>query len=74
YYHSNAHAGRSCDEYERQLAKQEKEMRNAGVLADSKQCPRCGVHTVKISGCNHMTCAERTCKCEWCWVCGQEIE
>jgi len=74
YYHSNAHAGRSCDEYERQMAKQEKEMRNAGVLSDSKQCPRCGVHTVKISGCNHMTCAERTCKCEWCWVCGQEIE
>ncbi|CAJ1443081.1 unnamed protein product [Effrenium voratum] len=73
YYHSAAHAGRPCDEYSRQISKQLKEMAN-GVLADSKQCPKCGVHTVKTSGCNHMTCAERTCKAHWCWVCGREIE
>ncbi len=73
YYHSNAHAGRPCDEYSRQISKQMKEM-ESGALADTKQCPKCGVHTVKTSGCNHMTCVERTCRAHWCWVCGQEIE
>ncbi|CAK9033706.1 Probable E3 ubiquitin-protein ligase RNF217 (IBR domain-containing protein 1) (RING finger protein 217) [Durusdinium trenchii] len=73
YYHSNAHAGRSCNEYSQEIARQEKEMQS-GALADSKQCPNCGVHTVRTSGCNHMVCAERTCGADWCWCCGAEIQ
>lgn len=72
YYHSNACGGR-CDEYRRKISKQEREMAD-GVMADSKPCPKCGIMTSKVSGCNHMTCTERTCRCDWCWVCGQEIE
>ncbi|CAK9100010.1 unnamed protein product [Durusdinium trenchii] len=72
YYHSNAHEGRPCDEYSRQISRQLREMKS-GALAGSKQCPKCGVYTVKTSGCNHMTCAERTCQAHWCWVCGNEI-
>eukprot|EP00438_Fugacium_kawagutii_P001865 Skav216328 [mRNA] locus=scaffold3350:140207:142526:+ [translate_table: standard] len=73
YYHSNAHAGRPCDEYSRQISKQLKEMEQ-GALADSKPCPKCGLYTAKTGGCNHMTCAEHSCRTHWCWVCGQEIE
>ena len=32
-----------------------------------KQCPKCGMWTEKIDGCNHMTCLE--CKFQWCWLC-----
>mmetsp|Transcript_15029 Transcript_15029/g.24726 ORF Transcript_15029/g.24726 Transcript_15029/m.24726 type:complete len:289 (-) Transcript_15029:112-978(-) len=73
YYHSNAHEGQSCEEYTRRITKLEREMAD-GVMADSKPCPKCGIITSKVSGCNHMTCTERTCRCDWCWVCGQEIE
>lgn len=72
YYHSNAHAGRPCDEYSREISKQLKEMEN-GALADTKPCPRCGLHTARTGGCNHMTCIENSYRCHWCWVCGQEI-
>lgn len=73
YYHSNAHAGRPCDEYSRQISRQLKEMKSSGPLADAKQCPKCGLHTVKLSGCNHMTCAERSCGAHWCWICEEQI-
>ena len=72
YYHSNAHAGRPCDEYTREISRQLKEMQD-GALADTKPCPRCGLHTARTGGCNHMTCAENSCRCHWCWVCGEEI-
>ena len=35
-----------------------------------KQCPKCGMWTEKIDGCNHMTCIE--CKYQWCWLCRGE--
>lgn len=33
----------------------------------AKCCPKCEAPTVKISGCNHMTCP---CDTHWCWQCG----
>ena len=36
-----------------------------------KPCPKCTLPTFKNGGCNHMTC--RSCRCDWCWICGQEI-
>jgi len=47
-----------------------KRERKALAKLNTHTCPSCGVFTEKVSGCNHMTCQ---CKCEWCWVCGQEI-
>mmetsp|Transcript_109478 Transcript_109478/g.290820 ORF Transcript_109478/g.290820 Transcript_109478/m.290820 type:complete len:522 (-) Transcript_109478:83-1648(-) len=69
YYHSNAHAvgSKACAEHEREVLKQE---RKALAKMNTRKCPKCGVVTEKVSGCNHMTC---TCTCQWCWVCGQEI-
>jgi len=31
------------------------------------KCPQCATVTVKISGCNHITCP---CGAHWCWQCG----
>ncbi|KAF3939295.1 hypothetical protein ABW19_dt0200302 [Dactylella cylindrospora] len=33
-----------------------------------KPCPKCGVMTQKIAGCNHITCP---CGQHWCYVCGE---
>ena len=37
-----------------------------------KKCPKCHIWSEKISGCNHMTCAE--CGYQWCWLCNQQYE
>lgn len=71
YYHSNAHAGRPCEEYRRELAKEERKAMD-GALRGTKPCPQCGIPTEKVSGCNHMTCA--TCRSDWCWTCGLKLE
>jgi len=34
-----------------------------------KMCPRCGVATEKVIGCDHITCP---CGAHWCFYCGQE--
>jgi len=34
----------------------------------TRTCPGCKAPTVKISGCNHITCAH--CDAHWCWQCG----
>lgn len=51
-----------------------KEQRLAQALADgasglvgTKPCPECKLSTIKISGCDHMTCP---CGAHWCWRCG----
>jgi len=71
YYHSNAHIGRSCEDYRREAAKDERAA-EASARRGTKPCPGCGIATHKISGCNHMTCAG--CQRNWCWACGESIE
>eukprot|EP01090_Pellita_catalonica_P007137 TRINITY_DN1774_c0_g1_i2.p1 TRINITY_DN1774_c0_g1~~TRINITY_DN1774_c0_g1_i2.p1 ORF type:complete len:494 (+),score=71.60 TRINITY_DN1774_c0_g1_i2:555-2036(+) len=41
------------------------------VMATSKKCYHCGIPTVRIDGCNHMTCRKEKGGCggEWCWMC-----
>ena len=34
----------------------------------TRQCPGCGIHTEKSSGCDHITCP---CGEHWCWKCGE---
>jgi hypothetical protein len=38
----------------------------------TKDCPQCTVTTLKISGCNHITCS--SCSSDWCWECGKLCE
>merc|ERR1712048_265050 len=41
------------------------------IVKASKACPKCKTVTVKISGCNHITCP---CGAHWCWQCGGEFD
>eukprot|EP00746_Dinoflagellata_sp_MGD_P161979 gnl/MRDRNA2_/MRDRNA2_89338_c0_seq1.p1 gnl/MRDRNA2_/MRDRNA2_89338_c0~~gnl/MRDRNA2_/MRDRNA2_89338_c0_seq1.p1 ORF type:complete len:1020 (-),score=179.88 gnl/MRDRNA2_/MRDRNA2_89338_c0_seq1:199-3189(-) len=41
------------------------------VAKMSKACPKCKAPTMKISGCNHITCH---CDAHWCWQCGGEFD
>ena len=36
-----------------------------------KKCPMCGFYIEKNFGCNHMTCANKSCNFEFCWICMQ---
>lgn len=44
--------------------------KDAHVPLEGKECPSCGVQTVKSSGCNHITCVVSECKAHWCYQCG----
>lgn len=33
-----------------------------------KRCPKCGIVSQKIDGCNFLQC--HSCKTPWCWYCG----
>ena len=35
-----------------------------------KKCPKCGIITEKIEGCNHIICTK--CSYQWCWLCNNE--
>ncbi len=35
-----------------------------------QRCPKCGILTEKIDGCNYLQCSFFGCKTEWCWMCG----
>lgn len=65
FLHSNAHVGRSCAAYQREMARQER------PILGTKPCPGCGISTEKTGGCNHMTC--QSCQQEWCWLCGDKL-
>lgn len=40
--------------------------------AVTRPCPRCFVAIEKVGGCVHMTCANRRCRHEFCWLCLQD--
>jgi len=69
YFHSNAHPGITCAEYARAQAKDDRLARAA--MGDVKECPGCGLPTLKSEGCNHMVCS--VCKTDWCWICGKKL-
>jgi hypothetical protein len=55
YLHSNAHQGRTCQQY--LLSQKGIESKNQKLIKRmSRRCPSCGCHTEKNGGCNHMTC------------------
>jgi hypothetical protein len=71
YYHSNAHTGRTCEEYREEIEKLDR-LAETGAMKGSKACPKCGIMTDRTGGCQHMTC--KRCGCDWCWSCGELIE
>ena len=37
-----------------------------------KECPSCGITTLKRDGCNHITCTY--CRQNWCWICEEVFQ
>lgn len=66
YFHSNAHTGRTCEEYEEQQRVVDE--KSAEYLREhSKCCPKCGMNVQKMDGCNQMQCPK--CQTHFCWLC-----
>lgn len=63
-----SHKGFDCD------AKLEKEFFKWKESKTVKKCPRCAFYIEKNFGCNHMTCANKICNYEFCWICMNEFQ
>eukprot|EP00012_Vannella_robusta_P013980 CAMPEP_0206210078 /NCGR_PEP_ID=MMETSP0166-20121206/17308_1 /ASSEMBLY_ACC=CAM_ASM_000260 /TAXON_ID=95228 /ORGANISM="Vannella robusta, Strain DIVA3 518/3/11/1/6" /LENGTH=660 /DNA_ID=CAMNT_0053631633 /DNA_START=718 /DNA_END=2697 /DNA_ORIENTATION=+ len=66
-----AHEPASCKQVKMWQKKcQDESETNNWIVANTQECPKCGLPTEKNGGCNHMTC--RQCKHEYCWVCNKD--
>lgn len=45
---------------------------NLWLKVNTRSCPKCKAPIEKNDGCNHMTCNNRRCRHEFCWICGQD--
>ncbi|KAL1606413.1 hypothetical protein SLS60_003816 [Paraconiothyrium brasiliense] len=57
-----AHPDRTCDQ-----AGNNASLDNWKRESGAKDCPKCGITTIKESGCNHMQCP--ACMAHFCWFC-----
>ena len=65
-----AHSPVDCEDAKKWKEKEKNESEDIIWLKqNTKNCPKCGYHIEKASGCNVMTC--RSCHHEFCWLCLQ---
>jgi len=60
YSHGDSDCGKKLEEEYRRMVKNNRNIR---------KCPRCDFFIEKNHGCNHMTCYNRECKYQFCWLC-----
>jgi ariadne-1 len=61
------HLPATCDMMRGWIQKSQDDSETANyIVANTKECPKCGKITEKNGGCNHMTCP---CGYHWCWLC-----
>ncbi|KAF8864518.1 hypothetical protein BDZ45DRAFT_14305 [Acephala macrosclerotiorum] len=68
------HDGQTCEDYDLWKADnlhrdEENAASEAEIRNNAKRCPACFAPSVKISGCDHVTCQNPLCHHEFCWVC-----
>ncbi|KAL0489974.1 ariadne [Acrasis kona] len=64
---NHPHLPATCEMMKGWLQKSQDDSETANyIVANTKECPKCGKVTEKSSGCNHMTCI---CSYHWCWLC-----
>lgn len=71
YLHSNAHTGKTCQEYGQERGSQEA-LDEEFARRDTKPCPGCAAPTNKEAGCNSIRCV--ACHANWCWICGKVVD
>ena len=67
FFHSNAHVGQTCEQYEERIKEEEKKVTIYLETIGTKQCPSCGAHIERDGGCNHVKCGH--CGTCFCWLC-----
>lgn len=60
---------RSAEETQAELFEKFK-VREAACGQHVVSCPACAIQFQKISGCNHITCVNPSCRKEFCYLCG----
>ncbi len=63
-----AHVGFDC---ERKLKKDFSSWAGKTLV---KRCPKCQFIIEKNEGCNHMTCGNKSCNYQFCWICLEEFK
>ena len=71
YNHSDAHVGKTCDEFE-QLHEQANEANLNYLNTHTRACNICRSMVEKSGGCNQMKCGK--CGNHFCWLCGKGID
>mmetsp|Transcript_16750 Transcript_16750/g.37667 ORF Transcript_16750/g.37667 Transcript_16750/m.37667 type:complete len:971 (-) Transcript_16750:247-3159(-) len=66
YYHSKAHIGKTCAEYDLEISG-EIQLNEEFMGKFAKKCPQCSVWVQKLEGCNQMKCS--VCGTNFCWLC-----
>ena len=66
--HEEAHRPADCITVRKWMGKNSAESENlTWIIANTKNCPKCGRPIEKNQGCMHMSCTQ--CKHEFCWLC-----
>jgi len=71
---TNGHEFCSCGrtKHEGECYHDTDEFKDLIIKEKIKQCPKCGFLIKKNNGCNHMTCGNKACRYEFCWLCLKE--
>jgi len=66
FYHSCAHVGMTCAEYEKDTT-EDNDLNTEFINTFAKKCPKCSMLVQKLDGCNQMKCP--MCDTNFCWLC-----
>merc|ERR1712096_78756 len=66
------HEGRTCSEFKAGLPAGSDAYAEWARANNIKPCPKCGNGVHKHGGCRHMTCTVKTCRHQFCWLCGSD--